>query len=92
MSKAELKAREAELRANDIAEANRESGRENAISRLMLSGMRRSDAVQAFNEQVAYFMRGIDGYNRAGAIDAAIDVILNGCDEVDEVMLDLVYC
>jgi hypothetical protein len=93
MTKAELIAREAEIRANDIAEANRELNKERAISRLMLSGMTRKDAQREFNDQVAYFMRGIDGYDRPDAIDAAAEVILDE-DEMDEsyfTMLDLMH-
>jgi hypothetical protein len=93
MLKAELEVREAEIRANDIAESNRELSRDRAISRLMLLGMRRKEAEQEFNDQVAYFMRGIDGYDKAKAIEAAADVILYG-DEISdnhEAMRELWY-
>lgn len=93
MTIAELKAREAEIRASDIAEANRAASREKAISHLMLSGRGLQDAQREFNEQVAYFMRGLDGYDRPDAIDAAIEVILYGDDMTDDytLMLDLVH-
>ena len=93
MSKAELKAREAEIRANDIAEANRENDREKAISKLMVSGMSLQDAQREFNDQVAYFMRGIDGYDRPAAIEAAAEVILHGVEmsDYDQAMTELMY-
>ena len=90
---AELMAREAEIRANDIAEANRKLNCEKAIGRLMLTGMRLTEAQREFNDQVAYFMRGIDGYDKPAAIDAAAEVILHGVEmsEYDFAMNELVY-
>lgn len=93
MTTSELMAREAEIRANDIAEANRELNREKAIGRLLLTGMGLTEAQREFNDQVAYFMRGIDGYDKPVAIDAATDVILHGAEmsEYDQSMTELMY-
>ena len=93
MTITELNAREAEIRANDIADANAEYTRENAINKLMLSGMSLQDAQNEFNDQVAYFMRGIDGYDLQGATEAAADVLINGVEmsDYDFEMVDLMY-
>ena len=93
MTISELRARETEIRADDIAEANRELNREKAISKLMVSGMSLQDAKREFNEQVAYFMRGIDGYDRPAAIEAAAEVILYGAEmsDYDQSMTEMMY-
>ena len=97
MTKSELKAREAEIRANDIAEANREANREKAISKLMVAGMRLQDAQREFNDRVSYFLRGTlrTEADRQYAIgEAANDILADDDDDLDETymtMLDLVH-
>ena len=51
--------------------------KEKAINKLLLSGLSLQNASEQFKEQVCYYMRGIDGYNKHDAEVAAAETILS---------------
>ena len=51
--------------------------KEKAINKLLLSGLSLQIATEQFKEQVCYYMRGIDGYNKHDAEIAAAETILS---------------